>query len=333
LLEHHRWNHALAVLGSVGLHFIVFLVAVSDVTMQPYPYQFAQGSDAWRIDRDADDTMLLVTVLDSTGTAADAATMKTINANDKELQDSPIAAVNAASIPAMSGVAEHPTAHEQTEANEASDDREGRALLFARYTNQIQARISRAWRRPRSSVSEDESGTLPVKPANSNLAPAITTAGDSKSGAIDDEPAALDHVFRCEARIVQDARGDVQEVSLLSCNGTPAWQQSLVMAIQSASPLPAPPDPSVFTYALEMSFDAEEYRVGRDDEDYEQGQGFVSTSVVRDAATASMRPRAEPLLPLPILEGTGIVGLDHLRPGQTDSFDPPAEQHEADLSQ
>lgn len=85
----------------------------------------------------------------------------------------------------------------------------GLQILFGRYMGQITARIERAWTRPRTPI---------------------------------DAP-----FFACRVRITQDRSGAVQEIELVRCNGNPRWQASLVHAIQSASPLPAPPDAGVFT--------------------------------------------------------------------------------------
>jgi hypothetical protein len=108
-------------------------------------------------------------------------------------------------------------------ANEAApaSDRARRALLFGRYVGQMQARIERAWLRPRSSIGAN--------------------------------------VFSCRVQVLQDRRGNVKQTVLQECNGTPAWQLSLVQAIQSASPLPAPPDPRVFADAVVLTFHARAY--------------------------------------------------------------------------
>jgi hypothetical protein len=49
-------------------------------------------------------------------------------------------------------------------------------------------------------------------------------------------------------------RGEVLEVTLLECDSSPEWQQSLVNAIDAASPLPAPPNQSVFARSLVLNF-------------------------------------------------------------------------------
>lgn len=139
----------------------------------------------------------------------------------------------------------------ETPAPVDSGDPAGRALLFGRYSGQIQARIERAWRRPRSPVSDGE------HPAPN---PATASLDGSSTG---------DHSFRCQVRILQDGHGAVQEVQMLNCNGSVIWQQSLVTAILSASPLPAPPDPAVFTRSLTMTFEGQAYTPGSSTDGYD----------------------------------------------------------------
>jgi hypothetical protein len=99
-------------------------------------------------------------------------------------------------------------------------------LMFGRYVGQIDARIQRAWLRPRTSIV---------------------------SGS-----------FFCRVRIAQERSGHVQEIEILKCNDDPSWQLSLVHAIQSASPLPAPPDPGVFRPMLTLEFSSPPYSPGED---------------------------------------------------------------------
>lgn len=110
------------------------------------------------------------------------------------------------------------------------------SMLFGRYTGQINARIERAWQHSR---------------------PAVVAAATSEAEVVEGQAAAAHHggTFRCTTRIVQDADGYVKEIELVNCNGTIAWQQSLVHAIQRASPLPAPPSPTVFTKVLMLTFE------------------------------------------------------------------------------
>ena len=96
-----------------------------------------------------------------------------------------------------------------------------RSALVGIYMGQIDARIERAWRRPRTPIDEGR--------------------------------------FFCRVRIEQNSRGDVKEITLERCNGDVSWQVSLVHAIHAASPLPAPSDPRVFTRVIRMGFRSEPY--------------------------------------------------------------------------
>ena len=99
---------------------------------------------------------------------------------------------------------------------EAMGDAAGRAMLFGRYMGQIKARIERGW----------------------------------------EHPVLLAESFECLVQIKQNHRGEVQEVTLQRCADDPAWQVSLVQAIQRASPLSAPPNESVFTDVVTLNFSA-----------------------------------------------------------------------------
>ena len=120
---------------------------------------------------------------------------------------------------------------EQHPTNTAGESDAGRALMFGRYVGQITARIQRAWVRPRTPIASD--------------------------------------LFACRVRIVQDRSGNVMEIELARCNGDIRWQTSLVTAIQSASPLPAPPDPGVFSRTLTIEFMTEPFAPGKSAEGFE----------------------------------------------------------------
>jgi len=116
-------------------------------------------------------------------------------------------------------------------AQSAADDAQSSSQLQGQYVGQMAARIDRAWLRPRSPI------------------------GDVR--------------FLCEVRIEQDSGGNIKEVTLESCNGTSRWQLSLVRAIESASPLPAPPDPSVFAHSIHISFQAVPIELAQSGDQYE----------------------------------------------------------------
>jgi hypothetical protein len=135
----------------------------------------------------------------------------------------------------------------------STSDSDGAELgrLFGIYTGQIQARINRVWRRPRT----------PVIQADTSV------------------PTIDSHVsFQCEVQIVQDAKGYVQEILLPHCNGSPEWQRSLVIAIQQASPLPAPPSVKVFTQSITLNFVGLPYVTGSAEDDYEVEPRKVANS-------------------------------------------------------
>lgn len=140
-----------------------------------------------------------------------------------------------------------------------SGDGADRARLFGIYSRQIQARIDRVWRRPRTAVNErsDASKALAVE------------------------------YFQCQVQIVQDSSGNVHEILLPNCNGSVAWQRSLVMAIQQASPLPAPPSPSVFSRSVVLNFVAYAYMAGGSDEGYEAKSEAVARADVNQVSTGA----------------------------------------------
>jgi hypothetical protein len=134
-------------------------------------------------------------------------------------------------------VGEEGSASEHASAGDGNDQ----AQLFGFYTGQIHARIDRLWLRPRSRV--DDSSTHESDPT--------------------------DRSFQCQVQIDQDEIGNVREVLLLECNGTLAWQQSLVSAIRQSSPLPSPPSQKVFRHSISLHFVGVEYAPGVADDLYD----------------------------------------------------------------
>lgn len=112
-----------------------------------------------------------------------------------------------------------------------ANDQGDLALMFGRYLGQVVARVDRAWVRPRSAIGSNS--------------------------------------FICLVQVVQDHDRAVKEITLKQCNGTTAWQVSLVRAIESASPFPAPPDKSVFSSVLTFEMTAKEFVAGSDADGYE----------------------------------------------------------------
>jgi hypothetical protein len=116
---------------------------------------------------------------------------------------------------------DHP---ESPDSSSLTSDPARQALLYGRYLGQVQARIERAWIRPRSEIGAPR--------------------------------------FSCRARIKQNVHGDVIDVRLDHCNGTERWRGSLLSGIRTASPLPAPPDASVYADVLWLTFASEAFVEG-----------------------------------------------------------------------
>jgi hypothetical protein len=119
------------------------------------------------------------------------------------------------------------------------------SAMYGRYIGQITARIDRAWLRPRTPIGASS--------------------------------------FSCQVAVNQDAVGNVMQTVLEQCDGDTRWQLSLVQAIQSASPLPAPPDPDVFSRTLHLAFTAEAYSPNRSPDEYEPE---AVARIVQDAQAA-----------------------------------------------
>jgi TonB C terminal len=131
----------------------------------------------------------------------------------------PVRSTTVRDLPALSidpAIPDTASAGERRSEPQAQGDATAFALLYGRYLGQITARIERAWMRPRSSPGTDS--------------------------------------FACRLQVLQDERGQVLAVTLGRCDADPRWQASLVEAVRSASPLPAPPDPRVYRRTLALGF-------------------------------------------------------------------------------
>jgi hypothetical protein len=185
--------------------------------------------------------VMTMIIINDPGAAAHAQEMsEPVASRGFEPSDLPIQIVSPDGLPAVALAPLDAQTDDQSPTAEATGDQSGRALMFGRYMGQITARIERAWLRSRDPL---------------------------------DDP-----LFRCRVQIRQSKSGDVREVTLQSCNGTPAWQASLVEAIQTASPLPAPPDPSVFADALTLSFEAGPYHEGGSGDGFEPAPIQLATT-------------------------------------------------------
>jgi hypothetical protein len=130
-------------------------------------------------------------------------------------------------------------------------------LLYGRYLGQITARIERAWMRPRSSPGADR--------------------------------------FACAVQVLQDEKGQVLNVTVGRCNEDARWRASLVEAVRSASPLPAPPDRRVFRRTVALAFASAAFVPGGSTQGFEpETLTAMSVSGTMTAPDGSSPPSAAP---------------------------------------
>lgn len=241
MIRSRHWpRHAIGLAGSVLLHAALFFsVSLGSVTASKRaPDQTGPGATAIVSSEGSFMTLVIVHVSGTTDSdmAVDVASRGMALAN-------PIIQIVSPDPNPSYEMPDLAAIDESGEASVTAGDPARQSMLFGRYTGQVNARIQRAWRKPRSPINDG----LESEPTS---------------------PAAAE-TFQCQARIVQADGGSVKEIELIQCNGSPAWQLSLVRAIQQASPLPAPPDPSVFTSELMLGFEAKAYVPGYRDDEYE----------------------------------------------------------------
>jgi hypothetical protein len=185
-----------------------------------------------------DRTVSVLIFIDQTALAADHGPSASIpRMRTPRLKDIPVAGFVRLPAPELGfSVDDAKSESRKATATTAVDGAE-RAMLFGRYVNQIVARVERAWVLPQSAPSG----------ASHWGAAALGDPVDARSS----ETSTL---FHCRVQVRQSRNGEVLEVTLLECDSSPEWQQSLVNAIDAASPLPAPPNQSVFARSLVLNF-------------------------------------------------------------------------------
>lgn len=174
-----------------------------------------QGTGAMAYGEEGEESPAMILIDLSSVTDSQQPSLVEINSSGPMALEMPVHIASPDPYPAFTEAIFDETATEEPIA-ETSADAVGRVRLFGIYVGQVSARIERAWRRPN-----------PI-------------------GKVQD--------FNCVVRIEQDREGNVLSVELMQCNGDTHWQMSLVHAIESASPLSAPPDPSVYADQLILSF-------------------------------------------------------------------------------
>ena len=234
--------------GSLLLHALFFLSVLLGAQVMKVRRPEVRGVGAARIRSRAAPSETLILLNLSTPVKSRPPLITKLASAGLLPADLPMTLISPDPLPHFAHSADHAAENQKAAAPIDRGDAALRAALFGRYTGQIDARIERAWQRPRSPVNRENASLqgLGIR--------------ESRRGALGDEP------FQCEVRILQDRQGDVQEIQLLRCNGSVAWRQSLVTAILAASPLPAPPSPSVFSDAITLTFVAHSLVSGGPDE-------------------------------------------------------------------
>ena len=269
-----NWSRVLGLAGTLLLHGFVFeslILGSSNHKSRPLE---VQGAGALHVDAVTApvEELVLVTVPNIRKDDSDLA--EQIASLGPQLQHLSISILSANPLRAADLETTDQAPKKSAQAPPDEGDPALHALMFGRYTGQINARIERAWRRPRSPVNGQTQ--MPIGSAETDIA-----AGDD--------------TFNCRVQIRQDNRGNVQEVLVTKCNGTEAWQHSLVTAINEASPLPAPPIPSVFTQALNMTFEAHAYQPGSAPDEYELEPRESERSLADSHSTAG-QPILDPTI-------------------------------------
>lgn len=164
-----------------------------------------------------DDEGALLLIVNDTTITPDDRRSEGMEAAVMQASDLMARSILSASIQVAQPIVSFASEHEAAPSDEEQSSGNGGelAMLFGRYMGQVKSRIERAWAVPAAA-------TLPN--------------------------------FKCRVQIKQSKRGVVQEVTLQRCDKDAAWQLSLVQAIQSASPLSAPPSETVFTEYVSLDF-------------------------------------------------------------------------------
>jgi len=238
---------ALGVAGALIVHGLLVLPFVLDLSLPTRRAPDRSGAGASALFSVAEPEMTVMFVNESVPVATlPRPKLDALASRGLESIDLPVVVLSPDESPAEAA-AQGPSDHQATpETSPAVPDPAQHALLYGRYLGQLQARIERAWLRPRTEIGAPQ--------------------------------------FSCRARVEQDRRGDVVRVDLDHCTGSQRWQQSLVSAIRTASPLAAPPDASVYADVLWLSFVSEGFQQGGSPQGFEPEAS--QTTLVYDSEIA-----------------------------------------------
>jgi hypothetical protein len=221
---------AAGLLGALAVHALIFLPLALDLSLPSprLPNQSGAGASALF---SQEEPVMTAVFINETSPEERFAPPPDLASRGAAPRDLPVVVFSPDATPAVQVDQAFQESQDTPAPPEAAGNQTQHALLFGRYLVQIQARIERAWMRPRSEIGAPR--------------------------------------FSCRVRIEQERHGEVIGIKLDHCNGSERWQQSLVSAIRTASPLPAPPDPSVYADRLSLSFGSEGFRPGGSTEGFE----------------------------------------------------------------
>ena len=222
---------AVGIVGALFVHALIFLPFVLDLSLPSSRLPNQSGAGASALVTSQEPVMTAVFINEPSQDERLAPPPEDLASRGAAPRDLPVVVFSPDATPAVQVDNASEESEDSSAPPEAAGDQTQHALLFGRYLVQVQARIERAWMRPRSEIGAPR--------------------------------------FSCRARIEQDRRGGVIGIKLDPCNGSERWQQSLVSAIRTASPLPAPPDPSVYADRLSLSFESDGFNSGGSTQGFE----------------------------------------------------------------
>jgi len=222
----------LGVGGALFVHALFVLPFVLELSSPSRKTPDRSGAGASALLSRAEPEMTVVFINDPPAVSATKSPkLEELASRGLESADLPVVVLSPDDSPAQSAAEVEGDLQHRPEIAASASDLAQHALLYGRYLGQVQARIERAWLRPRTEIGAPR--------------------------------------FSCRARVRQNPRGAVIEVTLDHCNGKERWQQSLLSAIRTASPLPAPPDASVYADVLRLSFSSEAFEEGGSTQGFE----------------------------------------------------------------
>jgi hypothetical protein len=220
----------IGLLGTLLLHGLLALPFILDLSLgAPSVPNHSGGANASVLGSDKDAVMTAIFINETAVRETEAPESPDLGSPTPNLA---VVVFTPDSLPPVKIALQGGEVRENSATRDATEnDAAQHALLYGRYLGQIQARIERAWMRPRDEIGAPR--------------------------------------FSCQVRIEQDRQGAVVAIKLDSCNGGQRWQNSLIGAIRTASPLPAPPDPSAYADRLWLAFGSDGLNPGASPQGFE----------------------------------------------------------------